>query len=202
MTAAAMKMRRSLFRAEEPEWLVWLLVLMLLAVGLIVRTIVVNRATTVTVGSATVSYPANWTALDKQGGDELLSVGESFDSGLFPAQFSLLQTPATDISTKAQSLGDFALKWSDRGSEDLLAYRVLGIEPMKVRGKDAVRVDYVYVAEPALATPNSIPVVARGSDVLIRQGDVMTVARFLAASDAFDGLAGAWDGILGSLELK
>ncbi len=202
MTTAAMKMRRSLFRTEEPEWLVWLLVLVLLAVGLIVRTIVVNRATTVTVGNATVSYPAAWTALEKQGDNEVLNVGESFDSGLFPARFSLVQMPVTSISTNAQSLGDFALKWADRGAGDLLAYKVLGIEPLKVRGKDAVRVDYVYVAEPALATPNSIPVVARGSDVLIRQGDAMTVARFLSASDAFDGLSGAWDGILRSLEVK
>jgi hypothetical protein len=79
---------------------------------------------------------------------------------------------------------------------------VLNIEPMKVRAKDAVRVDYVFVADPALATPNSIPVVARGSDVLIRQGDNMTVARLLATSDAFDGLAPVWDRLLGSLELR
>lgn len=202
MTTTAMKLRRSLFRAEEPEWLVWLLVLVLLAVGLLVRTLVVNRATTVTAGSATVSYPANWTALEKQDATEVLNVGESFDGGLFPARFSLWQMPVTDISTNAQSLGDFALKWADQGTKDLLGYKVLSIDPLKVRGKDAVRVDYVYVAEPALATPNSIPVVARGSDVLVRQGDAMTVARFLAASDAFDGLSGAWDGILGSLEVK
>jgi hypothetical protein len=79
---------------------------------------------------------------------------------------------------------------------------VLNIEPAKVRGKDAVRVDYVYVAEPALASPNSIPIVAHGADFLIREGDTMTVARLLAASDAFDGLGPTWDRILGSLELK
>jgi hypothetical protein len=201
MTATTQS-RRQLLRGEEPEWLVWLLVLLLLAVGLIIRTIVVNRATTVTAGTATVSYPASWTALEKQADNEVLNVGGPFDTGLFPARFSLVQMPVTGISTKAQSLGDFALKWSDRGAKDLLAYKVLGIEPLKVRGQDAVRVDYVYVAEPALATPNGIPVVARGSDVLIRQGDVITVARFLAASDVFDSLSGAWDGILGSLQVK
>lgn len=202
MTAAAMKIRRSLFRTEEPEWLVWLLVLVLLAVGLIARTIVVNRAITATAGTVTVRYPATWTALEKQGADELLNVGESFDSGLFPARFSLFQMPVTSISTRAQSLGDFALSWSNRGAKDLLGYKVLGIDPLKVRGKDAVRVDYAYVADPALATPNSIPVVAHGSDVLIQQGDTMTVARFVASSDAFQSLGGAWDGILNSLEVK
>ena len=162
MTAAAMKVRRGLFREEEPEWLVWLLVAVMLGIGLIAKTVVVNRATTFSDSNVSVSYPAGWTALDRQGETELLNVGEQFDSGLFPARFVLLQMPVTAISTNAQSLGDFGLKWSDRGSRDLLAYKVLDIEPIKVRGKDAVRVDYVYVADPALATPNSIPVVARG----------------------------------------
>jgi hypothetical protein len=202
MTTASLKMRRSLFRAEEPEWLVWLLVAVLLAIGLIARTIVLSRTTAYTGANVSVSYPAAWIALAKQGEDELLNVGEPFETGLFPARFSLLQMPVTSISTKAQSLGDFALKWSDRGAQDLLAYRVLNIEPVKVRGQDAVRVDYVYVADPALATANSIPVVARGADFLIRQGDTMTVARLLAASDTFDGLGQTWDRITGSLELR
>jgi hypothetical protein len=60
----------------------------------------------------------------------------------------------------------------------------------------------VYVAEPALATPNSIPIVAQGADILIPAGDKMTVARLVAASDEFDGLGQTWDRILGSLELQ
>ena len=53
-----------------------------------------------------------------------------------------------------------------------------------------------------MASPNSIPVVAHGADILMREGDTMTVARLVAASDAFDGLGPTWDRILGSLELK
>lgn len=202
MTAASLKIRQSLFRAEEPEWLVWLLVAVLLAVGLVARTIVLGRTTTYTAANVSVSYPATWIALAKQGDSELLNVGESIDSGLFPARFSLLQMPAASISTRAESLGDFALKWSDKGAKELLGYRVLNIEPIKVRGRDAVRVEYVYVADPVLAAPNSIPIVARGADILIHQGDTMTIARLLAASDAFDGLGQTWDRITGSLELR
>lgn len=202
MTAAAVKMRRSSSRTEEPEWLVWLLVAVLLGIGLLARTIVLSRATTFVERGVAVSYPAGWMALAKPGDSTLLHVGEPFDAGLFPARFALLQMPVSGISRTAESLGDIALQWSDRGSRDLLGYKVLDIAPLKVRGQDAVRVDYVYVAEPALATPNSIPVVARGSDILIRQGDTMTVARLLAASDAFDGLGPTWDRILGSLEVK
>jgi hypothetical protein len=202
MTAAAMNRRWGRGSEEEPEWPVWVLVVVMLGIGLLAKTVVINRTTAFAHGNVSVSYPAAWTALSKQGENELLNVGEPFDSGLFPARFSLLQLPVTDISTNAQSLGDFALKWSDDGARDLLAYRVLSIEPIQVRGKDAVRVDYVYVADPALATPNSIPIVAQGADVLMREGDNMTIARLVAASDAFDGLGRVWDRLLGSLELR
>lgn len=196
------KLRRTLFREEEPEWLVWALVITLLAVGLVARTIVVNRSTAFSEGNLSVSYPVSWTQTKGDSANELLVVSESFDAGLFPARFMLRQMPVTEISTSAQTLGDFALKWADRKARDLLGYKVLSIEETQVRGKDAVRVDYVYVAEPVMATPNSVPIVAEGADVLIRQDDVMTVASMLASADAFKGLDGVWDRILGSLELK
>ncbi len=202
MTATSVKLRRSLFRAEEPEWLVWALVIALLAVGFIVRSIVVNRSFAFSEGSLSVSYPASWTQVKSDSENEILTVSESFDAGLFPARFTLQQMPAADIGSNAQTLGDFALKWADRKAKDLLGYRVLSIEETEVRGRDAVRVEYVYVTEPVMTTPNSIPIVAEGADILIRQGDVMTVASLLASADAFKGLDGVWNRILGSLELK
>ncbi len=202
MTATSIKLRRTLFREEEPEWLVWALVIALLAVGLIVRTIVVNRSTAFSAGNLSVSYPASWTQIQSDAENEMLAVSEPFDAGLFPAHFTLQQMPVTDISTSARTLGDFALKWADRKAKDLLGYRVLSIEETKVRGKDAVRVEYVYVTEPAIATPNSVPIVAEGADVLIRQDNVMTVASLVASADAFKGLDGVWNRIVGSLELK
>jgi len=195
-------LRRTLFREEEPEWLVWALVIILLAVGLIARTIVVNRSSAFSDANVSVSYPASWAQAKGDSADEVLVVSESFDAGLFPARFVLRQMPVTEISTSAQTLGDFALKWADRKAKDLLGYKVLSIGETQVRGKNAVRVDYVYVAEPVIATPNSVPIVAEGADVLIRQDDVVTVASMLASADAFKGLDGVWGRILGSLELK
>jgi len=201
MTTRSM-LRRTLFREEEPEWLVWALVIILLAVALIARTIVVNRSSAFSDANVSVSYPASWAQAKGDSADEVLVVSESFDAGLFPARFVLRQMPVTEISTSAQTLGDFALKWADRKAKDLLGYKVLSIGETQVRGKNAVRVDYVYVAEPVIATPNSVPIVAEGADVLIRQDDVMTVASMLASADAFKGLDGVWGRILGSLELK
>lgn len=202
MTTTSMKIRRTLFHEEEPEWLVWALVIALLAVGLLVRTIAVNRSADFSQGNLSVSYPASWSPMASDAENEVLDVSEPFDAGVFPARFTLQQMPVTSISTSAQTLGDFALKWADRKTKDLLGYKVLSIEETKVRGKDAVRVDYVYVTEPAMATPNSMPIVAEGADILIRQDDTMTVASLLAAADTFGSLEGAWNRILGSLELK
>jgi hypothetical protein len=190
-----------MFRQEEPEWLVWLLVGVMLLIGLVARTVVINRTTTFSEGNLTVSYPADWTpiASDEQGA--VLSVGEGFGD-LFPARLVAQQLPAADVSRTAQSLGDIALKWSDQQARDLLGYRVLNIEPTQVRGTDAVQVDYAYVADPMFASADALPIVARGSDVLVLTGDTLTVVRMLAASDAFDGLRGTWDRVLGSVELE
>ena len=202
MTTAAVPFRRRLFREEEPEWLVWLTVIVLLSIGLIAKTVVVNQTATFSEGNVAVRYPADWTPISTDAPGTVLSVGESFAGGLFPARFAIQQMPAADISRNAQSLGDLALKWSDDQAKVLLGYRVLEIEPTQVRGKDAVRIDYAYVAEPAFAAADAMPIVARGADILIREGDAVTVLNLLSSADAFDGLGATWDRIAGSVELK
>ena len=152
MTAATM--RRRLFREEEPEWLVWLMVLLLLAIGMLTRVSVLGRATTLSEGNVSVSYPASWTPLETNAPGAVRSVGEPFTEGLFPARLTVQQLPAAEISRSAESLGDFALKWSDDQAADLLGYRVLSIEPIQEAGEEtarAVRVNYAYVAEPTLS---------------------------------------------------
>jgi hypothetical protein len=201
MTATGTKMRRTLFGGEEPEWLVWVLVIGMLSMGFIVHYHRCESFDRFQQGQHLVSYPASWTET-KRHGNEVLAVSEPFDAGLFPARFTLQQMPVTDISTSAQTLGDFALQWADRNAKDRLGYKVLSIEETKVRDKAAVRVDYVYVTEPAIPSPNSVPIVAEGADVLIRQDNVMTVASLLATTDAFEGLNGTWNPYPGSLELK
>ena len=91
----------------------------------------------------------------------------------------------------------------DAAIDDIVWTNDIGAGPWReVRGKDAVRVDYAYVADPAFATADAAPIVARGSDILLRNGDNLTIVRMLAASDVFDDLGLTWDRILGSLELK
>jgi hypothetical protein len=182
--------------------LVWVTVAVLLAIGLITRAVVLNRQTTFSEGNLSVSYPADWTPISSDTPGALLSVGQGFSGELFPARLVVQQMPATDISRNAQTLGDLALKWSDDQSKDRLGYRVLSIEPTQVRGQNAVRIDYAYVAEPAFATPDTMPIVARGADTLILIGDTVTAVTTVASADTFDELGATWDRMLGSVELK
>lgn len=199
-SAVAKKIERRLFRAEEPEWLVWALVIVMLAVGLIVRSLVMNGAERFNQGNLTLRYPAGW--VNQAGAEpfEVLHVGEPLETALFPANVLVRQVPVTEISTSAQTLGDLALKWSTRQGSELLGYKVFNIEPALVRGKEAVKVDYAYVAEPPLGGANSVPVVAQAQDVLLRNGDTVTIATFTADATTYGQQTAAWERILASLD--
>jgi hypothetical protein len=203
MSATTAPARRQLFRSEEPEWLVWALVIVLLAVGLIARTIVMGRTQTVSHANIALAVPANWTVMATDNSAEILRVSEPMETSLFPAHVTVNQLPLADLTDDpAITLGDLALKWTNRQIRDRLSYRVLSIESAKVKTQDAVKVNFVFVTEPPFATPNSIPIVAEGQDVLLKQGDNLTIATFLADSDAFEDAKQVWDRILNSLELR
>lgn len=202
MTASAIRPFRRLLRDEEPEWLVWALVAAMIIVGLLVRTLFVARTVEITTDNLSVAYPADWISMTTDNPCDVLARSEPMMSDPFPANVRITQMPTTEVSTTADSLDDFALKWSDRQTEDLVGYRVLSIEPVNVQGTDAAQINYAYIAEPLLGGPSAMPVVARGQDILIRQDATLTVVRFVADADAYDGLAATWQRILGSLEMQ
>jgi len=202
MTATTARPFRRLLRDEEPEWLVWALVAAMLIIGLLVRTVFVARTVEATAGNLSVAYPADWVGMTTDDPYDVLARSEPLLSDPFPANVRITQMPVTEVSTTADSLDDFALKWSDRQTEDLEGYRVLSIEPVSMQGTDAAQINYAYIAEPLLGGPSAMPVVARGQDILIRQDATLTVVRFVADADAYDGLAATWQRILGSLKMQ
>jgi hypothetical protein len=202
MTAITARPFRRLLRDEEPEWLVWALVAGMIVIGLLVRTIFVARTVEITAGNLSVAYPADWISMTTEDPYDVLARSEPMMSDPFPANVRITQLPVTEVSTTADSLDDFALKWSDRQTEDLVGYRVLSIEPVSVQGTDAAQINYAYIAEPLLGGPSAMPVVARGQDILIRQDATLTVVRFVADADAYDGLTATWQHILGSLKMQ
>ena len=70
MTTAT-QARRQPVRTEEPEWLVWLLVIVLLAAGAIVRTAVTGRTQPVSQGNVSLTIPATWAVLSPSDGAEV-----------------------------------------------------------------------------------------------------------------------------------
>lgn len=200
--ASIMKSLRRHMREEEPEWLVWALVAVMLIIGWSVGFIIERRTNTATLDNLSLRYPAGWVNMAGEDPFELVHVGEPFEVASFPASASVRQMPITEVSTTAQTLGDLALKWSHKQVEALLGYKVFSVEPAKVQEQEAVKIEYVYVAEPPMGGPDSIPVIARATDLLMRQGDTLTVTTFSAEAAAFDGLATTWGRILASLKLK
>lgn len=198
----AMKPLRRLMAKEEPEWLVWALVVVMLAIGGLVGTIVERRTVTIKAGDLSLNRPVGWVNMGAEEPFEVLRASEPFETAVFPAQVSVRRMPVAEVSTTAQTLGDLALKWSTRQTQELTGYKVLGIEPAQVQGQEAVRIEYVYVTEPPMAGPEAIPVVARGADYLIRQGETLTVIAFSADADAYAGQTATWARILASLKLK
>lgn len=202
MTTETMQSPRRLMRQEEPEWLVWVLVIVMLAIGLLARTIVESRTQRFTQANMSLRYPAGWVSLASNEPNEVLYAGESFETTLYPATVRVLQMPVTDISTMAQSLGDLALKWSNKQTQELPGYKIFSMEPTTVRGREGVKIDYAFIAEPLLGGPNSVPIVAHALDVLMREGDTVTVVTLSADASSFEAQATTWNRILGSLELK
>ncbi len=202
MTATTARPFRRLLRDEEPEWLVWALVAGMIIVGLLVRTIFVARTVQATAGNLSVAYPADWVAMTTDNPYDVLARSEPLLADPFPANVRITQMPAAEVSTTADSLDDFALKWSDLQTSELEGFRVLSIEPVRVQDRDAAQINYAYIAEPLLGGPGAMPIVARGQDVLIRQDATLTVVRFVADADAYDSLTATWQRILGSLKMQ
>lgn len=194
--------KRRLLRAEEPEWLVWLMVIAMLGIGLLTRSVVESRMERFKAETISLRYPAAWSNVGSEEPFTVLHVGEGLDAGLFPTSVRVLKMPVAELSTTAQTLGDLVLKWSDKKVEELVAYKVLSIRAATVDEQDAITVDYAYVADPILATANSVPAVARAQDVLIRQGEDVVITTFAADATAYERALPIWTKVLSTLDVQ
>ncbi|MCX6031113.1 MAG: PrsW family glutamic-type intramembrane protease [Chloroflexi bacterium] len=183
----------------EPEWAVWAAVIGLLVVGLLVRGAIEGRTQRFSGNGVALSYPAGWSVLRDEQPGQFLHVADAFSPDQTPIGVSVRQLPAAEVGRGAQSLGDLAMMWSNRQGQDLLGYNALGVEPAKVGGKDAVALDYAYVVQPPGA---GVPAVMRAEDILLRNGDTLTLVTFAAPADEYEGQTATWRRILASLDVK
>ena len=139
-TGAAIAPRRSV-RAQEPEWVVWVTVLVMLAIGLIVRGVVTGRHR---VSSRRAPFPSSirpagsaWPTISRS--RWRTSASRSMPASSRPACASG-RCRSRRSAPWPQTPGDLALKWSDRQAQDLLGFRVLNMEPVSAGGQAAVKV--------------------------------------------------------------
>jgi hypothetical protein len=201
MTSVFATTARRVRSAEEPEWMVWALVGLMLLAGLGLRLFTEGRTQAFSGDGISLSYPAGWAPLVRNDPLQLLSVGDGLATGVFPTQLSLRQMPATEVGRNLHEPSDLALAWSADQSQQLPSYTVLGMQSVTVGGVPAVEVDYAYVASPVLGGSTSIPVVARAQDVLLVQGETVTVLTFAGEQGAYLASAITWDRIRSSLRI-
>lgn len=201
MTTTVMSLQQRLMRQEEPGWLVWLLVGTLLAIGLLTRAAVEGRTNPFDANGVALRYPAAWTAQEAEGA--LLLAADPFASGSVPPTLLVRQLPTGEMGRGLTGLDEVALAWSTRQGQALSSYRALRSEALTVDGQPAVLLEYAYVTAPEVAAVGSLPpVVARAEDILVQQGETLTVLTFAADNADWESVSPAWQRILATLDLK
>ncbi|NJN79120.1 MAG: hypothetical protein HC797_00840, partial [Anaerolineales bacterium] len=84
-------------------------------------------------------------------------------------------------------------------AQDLLAFRVLDQREVKVYGRDAYEISYVFVESNPDLTHNQIPSVVRGADYVFLNGERAVVVSFQADENNYDLDFGRFELFLRSL---
>lgn len=205
-TETTAEARPLLWTREEPEWVVWVLVIVALVVGWFLKGAFQYQMEVFTDPDTglTFRYPASWFLESNQAqiGDEgvILTVSDAHSESAFNTAFSV-RLKAVEEETTAV---DQAEIWIMRRGEELTKYRVLSKELSQVAGQEAVTIDYGYVEDPlrSSALSVSLPVVVRAVDVVfIRDGKVYTLT-FTSDQLVFDEEKKTLERLLNSVSFK
>lgn len=199
MTTATATAPRRATNAQEPEWMVWALVLGMLVLGLLLKTTAVGHSRSFEGGGVSLRYPAEWSARTDEG--LLLSASDSFSSAQYPTGISVEQVPLAEMGTLT-ALDDLLLGRSSRQSKELLGYRSLRVEAATVAGQQAVLTEYAYIAPPAMGAAAAPPAVVHAQEVLVKQGETLTILTFAADEALFEEALPTWQRILATVTLQ
>lgn len=182
-------------KAEEPEWVVWLVVAAALLSGWILQASVLGQMTTATVGKVSLSYPAAWARTSETGA--AFAAYDFNHGGIYGARVSLRQTPKAELFAVDGSLYDAAINWVTARQKQLSGYRLLEVGETRAQGRDAVRVEYAYLLDSPQGTASgAMPALMRAVDTLVVSGDQIYALSFAAESQQYDKLSGLREQIL------
>lgn len=140
----------------------------------------------------TAEMPKGW--LQTPSEDELLRTVDINSKG-FGATYVIHTVAITNEATASEVATIVALDHA----QDLLAFRVLDQRAVKVYGRDAYEISYVFVESNPDVTHNAIPSIVRGVDYVFLNGDRAVVVSFQADEKSFDLDFGRFERFLQSL---
>lgn len=174
-------------RQDEPEWIVWLTVLIALVLGLFLQSAVVSRTETADAAGVRLSYPAGWSRQETD--SAVLSLSQSPMGVSGGATVTVQRLPKPELLRRTAELSDVASSWAITRGQGLVGYRSLGITPTQAAGREAVAVEYAYVGGSSLgAVSGALPSVIRSTDIIVPSGDAYLVLSFSAERDAYEQL--------------
>lgn len=157
--------------------LVIVTVLVALVAGWVLMTVITGRTGVYRSDQLTFHYPATWLVGEDDEG-HLMLWDPNARSQVFSNRVVVINEPAPTGGLPGSSpLAEAATTWTLRRSRILDSFRNLATEEgYTVAGLPAIRMDYAYVADPSatLGRPG-IPVVVRGSDLIVLSDDRLIV---------------------------
>ncbi len=176
-------------RTEEPEWTVWLTVLICLLIGWVITTTVTGQTDTAPIANGTIRYPANWVKTKEDGA---IFAATDLSDGSYGARISVRQANKADlVGPQGQdNLDNAASGWTLLRSQDLEGYRVLKIDQVKLQGRDAVAIEYAYLTDsPEGQAAGVMPALMHAIDTVIASGDQYTILSVAVDQSGDDTLA-------------
>jgi hypothetical protein len=176
-------------QSEEPEWTVWLTVIICLLIGWAIMNTVTNKTSTAQVAGGSIRFPATWVKTNEPGA---LFGATDLDSGSYGARVSIRQAAKADlVGPRGQnSLDAAASGWTVVRSQDLEGYRILKIDPIKLKDRDAIAIEYAYLTDPPEGQASGVmPALMHAIDTVVASGDNYTIVTVAVDQSSGDDLA-------------
>lgn len=174
--------------------LVIIVTLILLGLGLVNSQRITNNlwAYNSRVAGIEATYPAGW-LIDESG--EYVVRMRNPRARPFKTQYQIRIVPAGGQTSIRNVLDGLTLQ----RSSDLAAFRVLSVEDVSVGATTLTRLTFAFVDADPNPFIQRLPVVVKGMDILIRDGERVIVVTFMAEEDTFDQDQPDFDRFLQSL---
>jgi hypothetical protein len=178
---------------------VWVAAAILLAVGTALTGAVEARTSTLAdpQGPLRLAYPAGWIATP--GSPHLLDVQHPQSEAGVPTRLIVTREAQASGRSLSQIAGETVLA----RTQQLAMYRVLAQRELRLGGREALAIDYAFVADPheAVISAQRLPVVVRGLEVIALADGIAYAIDVRAAATVFDRERPTIDRILRGIRL-